>query len=39
MDSEIDNVINEIDRNKQLMNKVNKDVKDTENKLNQVKIM
>ncbi|AJD27070.1 3D domain-containing protein [Clostridium botulinum] len=37
MDSEIDNVINEIDRNKQLMNKVNKDVKDTENKLNQVK--
>ncbi len=37
MDSEIDSVINEIDKNKQLMNKVNKDVKDTENKLNQVK--
>ncbi|KEI97248.1 hypothetical protein N494_13375 [Clostridium botulinum A2B7 92] len=37
MDSEIDGVINEIDKNKQLMNKVNKDVKDTENKLNQVK--
>ncbi|MBD5644626.1 hypothetical protein HYH96_12105 [Clostridium botulinum] len=37
MDSEIDNVINEIDKNKQLMNKVNNDVKDTENKLNQVK--
>lgn len=39
MDSEIDSVINEIDKNKQLMNKVNRDVKDTENKLNQVKIM
>jgi len=37
MDSEIDSVINEIDKNKQLMNKVNRDVKDTENKLNQVK--
>ncbi|NFP91704.1 3D domain-containing protein [Clostridium sporogenes] len=37
MDSEIDSVINEIDKNKQLMNKINNDVKDTEKKLNQVK--
>lgn len=37
MDNEIDSVINEIDKNKQLMNKINNDVKDTEKKLNQVK--
>ncbi|WP_045517969.1 3D domain-containing protein [Clostridium sporogenes] len=37
MDSEIDSVINEIDKNKQLMNKINNDVKDTEKKLTQVK--
>ncbi|EPY2277825.1 3D domain-containing protein [Clostridium sporogenes] len=37
MDSEIDGVINEIDKNKQLMNKINNDVKDTEKKLTQVK--
>lgn len=37
MDSEIDNVIDEIDKNKQLMNKIDKEIKDTESKLAEVK--
>lgn len=37
MDKEIDNIINEIDNNKQRMNKINNDVKETENKLDKIK--
>ncbi|NEZ47578.1 hypothetical protein FDF74_10285 [Clostridium niameyense] len=35
MDKEIDRVINKINENKQLMNKMNQQIKDTENKLNE----